>query len=264
MRWILWPLLTLLSLLCIEQRAGAAEPDSVDAVLTAINGRPDGDHLYRTVEIKLVDRKGRSIVRAAEIWRSKDPSATRSLLVYSAPSNIRGTAFLTHDFVDAIDDQWLYLPAARKVRRISPSARGDQFMGTDFSYNDIKNENTIDDTDYRIELVAQESSTHLVVLDGEPRTQELASELGYGRVRWQVDRATWLPKRIEFWDTSGNPLKRIENEDVRLLGGYLLAHRVIAHNLKTGHTTYLETTSASYDVEISPRKLSPNALRSIR
>ena len=63
---------------------------------------------------------------------------TKSLLLFSQPKEIKGTAFLNWDRVDGKgDDQWLYLPALKKVKRIRTSDKSRSFQGSDFSYEDL-------------------------------------------------------------------------------------------------------------------------------
>ena len=95
--------------------------------------------------MELIDRRGKSRVRETMGYRRYYGEEKRTVLFYQSPTNVRGTGFLTYDYpnADTDDDQWLYLPALRKVRRISSSDRGDYFLGTDFTYEDIKKETRI-------------------------------------------------------------------------------------------------------------------------
>ncbi len=61
----------------------------------------------------------------------------RSLFVFDEPRDVQGTAFLVHAHRDGADDQWLYLPALRRVKRISSANRSGSFMGSEFAYEDL-------------------------------------------------------------------------------------------------------------------------------
>ena len=61
----------------------------------------------------------------------------RSLFVFDQPRDVAGTAMLVHGHRDAADDQWLYLPALARVKRISSSNRSGSFMGSEFAYEDL-------------------------------------------------------------------------------------------------------------------------------
>jgi len=172
-RWIRIPSIILLVAVAgsvlVNQPALASEVEnqlpSADVVIAKINSVDDGEYVTRHLTMTLIDKRGKKRVRETIGYRKYFGKEKRTILFYKKPTNVKGTAFLTFDYPDATkdDDQWLYLPALRKVRRISAADRGDYFLGTDFTYEDIKLEGKVDPQDYdfetiRSEVLAQESS----------------------------------------------------------------------------------------------------------
>ena len=103
------------------------------------SARNDGFRDF-TAELTMVlrDRQGRESVRQMRFKVLEVPEdGDKSLFVFDQPRDVRGTALLTHAHINAQDDQWLYLPALKRVKRINAAKRSGSFMGSEFSYEDM-------------------------------------------------------------------------------------------------------------------------------
>ena len=236
-----------------------------DEIARLINERPDGATVSRVIEMELIDRNGKSKVRNARSFRKYVGDERRLVMFYQEPRNIRGTAFLTYDYAEAdrTDDQWLYLPAMRKVRRISGSERGDYFMGTDFSYDDMKQETKVSLDDYTRTTLAKEdyNGREVYVVEATPVSDEVAEELRYSKVVSWVDTEIWITLKSEFWDVQGNPLKTVVFDDIRQVDGIWTVHLMTVENHKTGHKTVFRISDVGYDTEVSDKLFSREAMR---
>ena len=93
-----------------------------------------------TAQIKMIlmDKYGQSTKRAIRNRTFEgDNEGDKSLVIFDSPGDVRGTAFLSHTKKADSDDQWLYLPALKRVKRIASSNKAGPFMGSEFSYEDI-------------------------------------------------------------------------------------------------------------------------------
>lgn len=248
--------------------AEAVEIDDLpsgDEIVKQLNARDDGQQVSRALTMELIDRRGKSRVRETIAYRRYYGDEKRTVLFYQSPTNVKGTGFLTYDYADATgdDDQWLYLPALRKVRRISASDRGDYFLGTDFSYEDIKKETRIAVEDYTFKTLAtEEVDGHLTyVLEGTPVDSETAEELGYGRVLWYVDPEIWISRRTEMWDVNGNSLKTLRSENIESIQGIWTSLRLSAINHKTGHSSIFTFSDVDYQASVDDSIFEQRALR---
>jgi len=220
-------------------------PDAKAAELTGrevmenVVARDDGEYLTRTLTMELTDRRGKTRVRVTRSYRKYFGEEKRTVLFYVSPANVKDTGFLTWDYPgeEVDDDQWLYLPAVRKIRRISASDRGDSFLGTDFSYEDVKNEAKPNLADYGHQRlgVSTVDGVECIIVEGIPVSKKVARELGYSKVVSYIDSDIWISRKTEFWDIKGNPLKVIESKDIRQIDGIWTAHEIYARNHKTGH-----------------------------
>ena len=256
--------LLLLALLAPACAASAELPDG-DEIARRVNARDEGVAVARNLTMQMTDRRGKTRTRETRGFRRYYGDEKRTVIFYLEPSNIRDTAFLTWDYPDAArdDDQWLYLPAMRKVRRISASDRGDYFLGTDLTYEDIKLETRIGMDDYtRRTLGVGEVDGHRCwLLESVPVDEETARELGYGRVEQCVDGEIWMVRRSRFWDVKGAPLKTSHFRDIRQVQGIWTQHRIEVENHKTGHSTLFVFADVDYRQEVGDDLFTQNALR---
>lgn len=234
--------------------AEASELPSGDRIIQSINQQKDGESVFQRLKMTLMDKRGKERVRETIGYRKYFGEEKRTILFYTAPSNVKGTSFLTYDYADKSkdDDQWLYLPALRKVRRISASDRGDYFLGTDFTYDDIKNERKVDTEDYNFKTIQEDEvdEQKIYLVEAIPRTESIAKELGYGRVLFWVRSDIWMITSIEYSDLKGNPLKTFKAEDIRQIDGIWTRHKLSVSNHKTGHTSIFTVSDVRYDSRI--------------
>ena len=120
--------------------AGNQTPEEVGlAIAQEARAREDGfgDFTARQL-MTLRDRRGRESRRQIRVQVLEVPDdGDKSLFVFDDPRDVRGTAFLVHAHRDGADDQWIYLPALRRVRRISSANQSGSFMGSEFAYEDL-------------------------------------------------------------------------------------------------------------------------------
>jgi hypothetical protein len=234
-------------------------------IVRYVNGRDDGAHVVRRVMMELIDRRGKKRVRQTFGYRRYYGGEKRSVLFFESPQNVKGTGFLTFDYpeADRDDDQWLYLPALRKVRRISSSDRGGYFLGTDFSYEDMKKETkfAIEDYHHKTLGVEEVDGRRCYVVEHVPVSEKISRELGYGRVVSYIDPEVWIGRKGEFWDTKLRHLKTIHTREIRQVDGIWTAHRIEVENHKTGHRTILSLVEVDYENPVEDDVFTERALR---
>ncbi|MCG8318512.1 MAG: outer membrane lipoprotein-sorting protein [Cytophagales bacterium] len=184
------------------EHAGTAKADALPdgrSVAENVNARDDGRYVSRQMVMQLIDSGGSTRERTTRSFRTYDGADKKIAIYFEQPRNVRDTAFLTFDYAEAgeQDDQLLYLPALRKVRRISGSDRGDYFMGTDFTYDDMKLDGKIALGDYDFQSVGRDAADGVpcLVLEATTKNDSVAQELGYSRTVSCVDEGIWIARR---------------------------------------------------------------------
>lgn len=244
--------------------------DALDAmsIVKNINDVDDGLQVTSDLSMKMIDKRGKERNRETISYRKYFGEEKKTVLFYKKPANVKGTGFLTFDYPDpkADDDQWLYLPALRKVRRISASDRGDYFMGTDFTYEDIKQSGRLEVNDYDFLreadelLVIDEKEINTIVLIATAKTKEIAQELGYGKLKVRVDPSNWVVVKVDYWDAKNNPLKTAITSDIRKINGIWTRHKREIINHLTGHQSLFIFSNVDYKKDISDKLFSKQSL----
>jgi outer membrane lipoprotein-sorting protein len=231
-----------------------AQPGGI-SIVKKVNERFEGEQLTQQVNITMIDKRGKKQERSLVWYRRDYTDQRKSIFFYKSPANVKGTSFLTYDYnmTDKDDDQWLYLPALRKTRRISAANRGDYFLGTDLTYEDVKLTSKIGEQDYNFTIKEEISKSGIdyIIIEGIPKTEKIARELGYGKVVYSIDKEINMPRMIQYWDISGNELKVIQFSEIRRVQDIWTAHRINAENFKTDHKTIIHFQEADYQTIVS-------------
>ncbi|MBC8344725.1 MAG: outer membrane lipoprotein-sorting protein [Candidatus Marinimicrobia bacterium] len=167
----------------------------------------------------------------------------KSLLLFSEPKEVKGTGFLTWDNLGSKqDDQWLYLPALRKVKRIRSKEKGRSFMGTDFSYEDLSGRDlNADNYELIGEGIVHGSDCYKI----QAKPKEKGAHYS-ARILW-VDKKKSLLKKVEFFNKKGTQFKILDILDHIKNGEYWTATKMIMKNIKTNHRTELQVLKVDYD-----------------
>jgi outer membrane lipoprotein-sorting protein len=199
-----------------------------------------GNDEYNKMTMKLVNDRGQERNRKVEYFRKTDKNDKDKILMrFLEPADVKGVGLLTVEYSDRDDDQWLYLPALRKVRRISASDQTDNFMGTDFTYEDIRSEK-LDQRQYT--LVRNESidGHDCYVIEAVPLTDKQKKESGYSRREIWVRKDVFLTVQTKHYDRKGEYFKvEVRKDIVEVAPKIYRPNFMEMKNLKTGHTTQL-------------------------
>ena len=242
-------------LLGASRNSNAASDDQAQRISEAVANRTEGIAMRRVIEMELVSRRGRVESRTAIVHKQSEPDVRKTRITFVEPQKSRDVTFLSHDYyaANASDDRWMYLPTSRRVRRIPASKRGNAFLGTDFSYEDIQSELKFPLADWNFEYEGEEAVAGRVryKLRGTPSNQRIAKELGYGAFSAVIDEQSWMPVRIDFVDLKSRDLKTIEVLEFEQIDGIWTARRVLAINHQTGHKTEFAFHDVKYHSKLN-------------
>jgi outer membrane lipoprotein-sorting protein len=265
MKNIKFPILAALLLLLIVSSA-FKKPSSLpsgDEIVKNVNSRDEGKHLVQQFSMELIDKGGKTQTRDTKAYRKDFSDQRKTIVVYLNPTTVKGTAFMSYDYFSAKeDDQWLYLPALRKTRRISASNRGDYFLGTDFTYEDIKLGTKLSATDYKRSSIKEEAidGHKCYLVESVPVSEKIGKELGYSKVHQWIDAEIWIVRKAQYWDVGGNLLKTTTAQDIKKVQGIWTIHGLNAFNHKSNHKTNLKFSGADYVSDVSDDLFSEESL----
>ncbi len=155
---------------------------------------------------------------------------------FLSPADVRGVGFLRLD----AEKLYLYMPAFRKVRRIASSATNQNFMGSDFTYEDISQSEYT--KDYTAELLEERNGQY--VLELTPRT---GSDVSYRKLIMYADKDSYVYRKIEYYNQEETPTKVLTVDQVEKIGAYWIGKRWEMQSLKKNHTTLLDLTDIKFD-----------------
>lgn len=186
----------------------------------------------------------------------------KSMVYFSRPKSIKGTALLTIENKVTDDERWLYLPALKKTRRISGSEKADNFMGTDFSYEDLVTEE-LNDHSYTLDEEASCKVPCLVVV-ATPSNERQKIESGYSRRVITLNPETFMIYAVDYFNKSGRLSKSYKAEDFRPVNGgnSVRPFRTEMVDHINGHLTVMQFDSYVINAGIDEHAISLRALTS--
>lgn len=252
-------LIKALGLLCaVFFFALPARADEGLALAQKVFDRPSGRDLTTFGRMVLTEKGRAPRIRELVTYRlDRTGGETANLIRFLDPEDIAGTGLLSVDKVDGSTDQWLYLPALERVRRISSDRKGGRFVGSDLYFEDLQERKPSRDN-HRLLGKQMEGGILCEVLESVPKNPRDSVYLK--RISW-IDPATAIPQRIDYFEKSADtPGKRWLLRAKRRYQGYwtLTDSRVI--DLASGHETRMVIDSALYDQKLPEKLFTTQAL----
>lgn len=161
-----------------------------------------------TADLRMVlkNRHGQESIRNLRIRTlEKEGDGDKSLTIFDDPPDVKGTAFLSFSHKHGDDDQWLYLPAVKRVKRISSGNKSGSFMGSEFSYEDIASQEV---EKYTYKWLRNEEYQGRECYVSERRPVDRKNS-GYTRQLVWIDKEQYRPWRIEYYDRRDALLKTL-------------------------------------------------------
>ena len=184
----------------------------------------------------------------------------KSLTIFNKPRDVKGTAFLSFSHPRANDDQWLYLQALKRVKRISSRNKSGPFMGSEFSFEDLS---SFEVEKYHYKYLADESLNGLASFKVEQYPQDENS--GYTkRIVW-IDQLEFRILKIDFYDRKNSLLKTLNYVNYQqYLAQYWRADSMIMVNHQTGKSTELQWSNYAFKTGLSDSDFNRNSLKRAR
>lgn len=217
---------------------------------------------YRAVVVMtLRDRKGRESVRDMRYATLEVPrDGDKSMVIFERPEDVRGVAALTYAHKTRPDDQWLYLPTLRRVKRIASANQAGPFVGSEFAYEDIGSQEP-EKYAYRYLREDAHEGHACDLIERYP----VNPDSGYSRQVVWVERDRKLRWRVDFYDRKGDLLKTETYSGYRLYKNrFWRADEAEMVNHQTGKSTTAVYTKYDFDAVISPQDMAVGALKRMR
>ncbi|MFT7235438.1 MAG: outer membrane lipoprotein-sorting protein [Methylophagaceae bacterium] len=250
----------LLVLLFVPFMVQAETPQEKGLVIAIETDNRDKGWEDSFAEMKMVlrNRHGGESVRLIRVTNLEvDADGDKGLTVFDEPRDIKGTAFLSYSHSLTADEQWIFLPALKRTKRISSKNKSGPFMGSEFAYEDIS---SFEVPKYSYIFIRDE------VLDGldcyvlELRPQYEYS--GYTKSELWIDKAEYRAQKIDYYDRKNSLLKTQRFKDYKhYLNEFWRARTVEMVNHQTGKSTTLFWKNFQFRQGLTDADFSKNVLK---
>ena len=225
-------------------------------IMQRVDARDDGDNMTARQEMILIDKNNHRRVREMTIFAKDEGRDTRRLLFFLSPPNVKHTGFLTYDYNsgDKDDDQWLYLPALRKTKRIASSDKSAAFMGSDFSYADMTRR-LISEWKFKILKEDEVRSKPVWLIEALPASDIIRKRYGYNKSVIFVRQDLFMVVRAVHWVSVGGKLKYTDMKTIEKIDGIWTATEIDVKTTKarkTLHRTILRFHDVKYNQMVTP------------
>ena len=211
-----------------------------------------------SMRMVLRNRHGQESVREIRVVNLEmESDGDKGLTVFDEPRDIKGTAFLSYSHALVPDEQWIYLPALKRVKRISSSNKSGPFMGSEFAYEDISSFE-IPKYDYLYLRDEVFEGNNCYVLELRPQYQYS----GYTKSYVWIDKKEYRNQKVEYYDRKNSLLKVQRFTDYQLyLGQYWRAHTMTMDNKQNGKSTTLYWTDFKFKTGLTSADFKKNDLK---
>ena len=222
-----------------------------EEIAQKVHNRDEGDNSTSKMKMILIDKNGKKRIRDLKTFTKNKGEDKLKLMFFLTPADVKNSAFLTYDYEDSAkdDDQWLYLPELKKVKRIASSDKSSSFMGSDFTYSDMTSRN-VEDYTYKImkeKKVGEHMTWQMMVT---PKSEKTVEETGYTKSIVFVRQDNFVIVQALNYIKAGKKLKYMMVKGLEKIDGIWTAtemQMITKKGKKTLHKTVFQFSDIKYN-----------------
>lgn len=220
-------------------------------IVENVYNRPTGKDQTGKLTMTLINSRGDQRVRVIRQFVKDLGTMEKKIMFFISPADVRNTSFMnwSYDKAGKDDDQWIFLPALKKIKRISSDSKSDYFMGSDFTYDDLGDRHPENDT-HKLLREEKFNDEDCYVIESIPNEEEYM----YSRTVTWVIKDKWIGQKKEFYDEDGELLKRLSVKKYEKIKEYWIIITSEMHNVQKKHTTKMELADLKLDTGIPVNK----------
>jgi len=251
------------ALLALTTYATAQTPEERGLeIATAAQAQDDGfGDSVSSMTMTLINRAGKESTRRMRSRILEVPGdGDKSMSIFDEPADVKGTASLTYSHATEADEQWLYLPALKRVKRISSKNKSGPFMGSEFAFEDISSQEV---DKYEYTYLGEDNIDGIAVhkIESVPTYKHS----GYTRLINYIDQDRLVSLKVEFFDRKNAPLKTLKSSEyTKYLDTYWRPGRMEMVNEQTGKRTILTWSDYAFQTGLTEKDFSSKALKRLR
>jgi hypothetical protein len=207
--------------------------------------------------MKLINSAGQETIRKMKSKILEGENGNMSLMTFVTPADVKGTKMLTHEHINKNDDQWMYLPALKRIKRIASRNKSGSFMGSEFSYEDTANNSW--------EKYTYEDKLNTVTINGRKHYKGTRfpkdKYSGYTKQVTYIDATTFLVSKIEYYDRKKELLKTAIFSDWKKIDNIYLMGKITMTNHQNSKKTTLIWDNQKIRVGLKKKDFSKRRLK---
>lgn len=253
--------ITLLSAFSVIAQAETAEEKGLRIAMEADAFDAGFSDFTADMLMTLRNKKGQESVRRIKNKTLEvEGDGDKSLSLFLEPGDVKGTASLTYSHGLEPDDQWLYLPALKRVKRISSKNKSGPFMGSEFAFEDLGSQE-VEKYSYKYLKDEPCGTYECYVIERFPAYKYS----GYTRQISWIDKQAFRPMKIEFYDRKNSLLKTLTFSGYRQYAGqHWRADSMVMKNHQTGKSTVLDWSNYAFKTGLTENDFDKNSLKRLR
>jgi hypothetical protein len=229
----------------------AADDAKAREIMQKVEDRDDGDNMTSNMLMTLIDKNGQQREKYFRTFSKDYGKDTKAIMFIERPANVKNTGFLTFDYddPDKDDDQWLYMPALGKTKRIATSDKSGSFMGSDLNYADMTDRD-LEDYDYRLIKETLVKGEKVWLIESIPRSKEVIDETGYKKAIMAVRQDNYVVVRAKLWTRDGGYVKLMDVKELKQIDNiWVVTERHVTKKLGDAvrHKTSLSISNVKFN-----------------
>ncbi|MDA3872257.1 MAG: outer membrane lipoprotein-sorting protein [Candidatus Marinimicrobia bacterium] len=249
--------LMLLTLLIIGSMLSAQEITGLKIIENVYN-RPTGEDQTADLTMSLINSRDDKRVREIKQYLKDYGEMEKKIMFFVAPADVYNTSFMiwSYEKTGKDDDQWIYLPALKRVKRISSDSKSDYFMGSDFTYDDLGDRQPTADT-HKLLREEEIEGEMCYVVESIPKEEEYM----YSKTITWIVKDNWIGKKKDFYDEDEDLLKTLTIKESKVIKDYIIITLSIMHNVQSDHKTIMKLENIKIDTGISDNKFTERMMK---
>ena len=220
-------------------------------IMEKVNARDTGDRSITEMEMILIDKKGKKRVRKLKTFGLEKGKDSLSLMFFLSPADVRNTGFLTFDYDESgkDDDQWLFLPALRKTKRIAAGDKSGSFMGSDLNYSDMTSPD-LNLYEYTLMKETEVKGQKVWQIKAVPKTKAEAEKSGYSKSVVFIRQDNYVMIRGVRWVHKKKRNKYLDVRKLEKIDGIWVStemHVTTKSGKKTLHKTIMKQKNIHFN-----------------
>ena len=227
-------------------------------IIENVYNRPTGNDQTADLTMSLVNSRGDERVRIINQFLKDFGELEKKIMFFVSPADVYNTSFMnwSYDEVGKDDDQWIYLPALKRVKRISSDSKSDYFMGSDFTYDDLGDRHPSADA-HKLLREEEIDGEMCYVVESTPKEEEYM----YSKTITWIMKDKWIGKKKEFYDEDDELLKTLTVKESVTLKDVIVITLSEMHNVQSDHKTIMKLENVQVNTGVADNKFTERMMK---